>query len=242
MRDDDNLERRLESWLEATAKPMPPEVLEDVMSTVSRVRPAGVQARFGSGRRWQLAAGLVVAVVLAVGIGAALRMPAGPGGPTSTPQDPPGSAGAAPATAPASAAAGASAPATATPGAWHRNNYNAGVERLACQEGVGIWTCEYIVSDGTGSFLGQLVTDSWTCPVWFANAICDDVTAVYRGYFEIANPAGGATPEVIRQEYVITEVDGQPVLQLYWTDRFVCPWYRTLEAAMAADYVCVFAP
>jgi hypothetical protein len=44
------------------------------------------------------------------------------------------------------------------------------------------------------------------------------------------------------QDYLITDVDGQAVLQLYWVDRFACPWYRTFEDALAADFNCVFAP
>lgn len=152
--------------------------------------------------------------------------------------------------APALLALAISAPTmAAVPGAqdaeWHRNNYNAGEERLVCQEGTGFWTCDYLVPDGTGSFIGQLATESWTCPEWFPRTICDNVTAVYRGYFAIDEPPDGRpseTPEIVPQEYVITKVDGQQVLQLYWIDRFVCPWYRTFEAALASDYECVVTP
>ena len=231
MSGDDNLERRLEAWLEATARPMPPELLDDVVTSVSRARPNGVRARFPSGRPWRLVTGALAVVILAIGIGAALRLPIGPGS-SSTPAPP----------SPIGSDVASAAP---TIGAWHRNNYNAGEEKLACDEGPDIWTCDYTVPDGTGSFIGQVVTESWTCPAWFPGTICDNVTAVYRGYFAIDEPPDGQateTPEIVRQEYVITSVGGQPVLQLYWVDRFVCPWYRTMEAALAADYNCVIAP
>ena len=135
----------------------------------------------------------------------------------------------------------------ATPGSqqgeWHRNNYNAGEEILTCREGASSWTCTYRIPDGTGWFSGTNITDSWTCPAWFPGEICDNVEAVYHGRFLFvpAGSAGEGPPAVISQDFVITDVDGQAVLQLYWVDRFVCPWYRTHEAAYAADFNCTFA-
>jgi hypothetical protein len=128
-------------------------------------------------------------------------------------------------------------------GQWHRNNYNQGEEQLVCREATPSWTCNYQVPDGTGWFSGPNVSASWTCPEWFPSTICDNVTAVYHG--RAVYVPDGASPgpaAVVSQDYVITEVDGQPVLQLYWVDQFVCPWYRTFEEALAADYNCVFAP
>jgi hypothetical protein len=231
MSGDDNLERRLEAWLAETARPMPPELFEDVVTSASRAGRNGVRARFPSGGRWRLVTGALAVAILVVGIGAALRLPFEPS-PGSTP-------------APPSSLGSDATPTAPGLGAWHRNNYNAGEEQLVCQEGEDIWTCDYTVPDGTGSFIGQVVTESWTCPNWFPRSICDNVTAVYRGYFAVDEPPEGqpaATPEIVRQEYVITTVGGQQVLQLYWVDRFVCPWYRTMEAALAADYNCVMAP
>jgi hypothetical protein len=138
--------------------------------------------------------------------------------------------------------------AAATPGAmngaWHRNNYNAGEERLFCREATPSWTCTYQVPDATGWFSGRNVTASWTCPEWFPATICDNVTAVYHGvavYVPTGEPPSGPSFKVI-QDYVITEVEGRAVLQLSWVDRFVCPWYRTFEEALANDFNCVFAP
>ena len=150
--------------------------------------------------------------------------------------------------APALLALAISAPTmAAVPGAqdaeWHRNNYNAGEEQLTCREAVASWTCTYRIPDGTGWFSGRDVTTTWSCPAWFPGSICENVVAVYRGTFVLV-PEGGASSGpsfLVRQEYVITDVAGQQVLQLYWTDRFVCPWYRTFEEALAADFNCVFA-
>jgi hypothetical protein len=128
-------------------------------------------------------------------------------------------------------------------GEWHRNNYNAGEEVLLCRESTPSWTCTYRVPDGTGWFSGQDITASWTCPEWFPSTMCDNVTAVYHGR-TVYLPVGGSSGDsfIVKQDYVVTEVEGQAVLQLYWIDRFVCPWYRTYDEALAADFNCTFAP
>jgi hypothetical protein len=141
-----------------------------------------------------------------------------------------------------------SAPAVAAPAAqdaeWHRNNYNAGEEVLTCREAAPSWTCTYHVPDATGWFSGRNVTGSWICPGWFPSAICDNVEAVYQGVAVYGPPDGRVSGPtfMVSEDYVLTRVDGQPVLQLYWVDRFVCPWYRTSEEAFAADFNCIFAP
>jgi hypothetical protein len=129
-------------------------------------------------------------------------------------------------------------------GEWHRNNYNVGEELLTCREGTASWTCTYLVPNGTGWFSGRNVSDSWTCPEWFPSTICDNVVAVYHGravYVPVGGTSSGPT-FLVNEDYVITNIDGQPVLQLYWVDRFVCPWYRTFEQALANDFTCAFAP
>ncbi len=45
-----------------------------------------------------------------------------------------------------------------------------------------------------------------------------------------------------RQEYIVTNVGGQEILQQYFVDMFYCPWFRTWEEALAADFNCTFAP
>jgi hypothetical protein len=129
-------------------------------------------------------------------------------------------------------------------GEWHRNNYNAGEEQLFCRESAPSWTCRYDVPDGTGWFTGRNVTSSWTCPEWFPDTICDNVTAVYEGT-AVYLPSDRLASDhsfMVPEAYVVTEVEGTPVLQLYWVDRFVCPWYRTYDEALAHDFECVFGP
>ena len=143
------------------------------------------------------------------------------------------------------ASVGPASAAAPTLGQWHRNNYNTGHERLTCREAAPSWTCFYesdIPEAGTtGWFSGRNVTDSWTCPDWFPSDICDNVTAVYEGV-AVYIPSVGGHAFTVRQHYIVTDLEGQAVLQLYWDDQFVCPWYRTFEEALAADFNCVFAP
>lgn len=229
---DDDLERRLEGWLADTARPMPAELFDDIVAAAPRVARAGVRAEFPSGGRWRLAIGALVAVVVvAIGVGVVGRLPLAPGASPSPPPGPSASETPAPSASPFT-------------GEWHRNNYTAGEERLLCTEAPASWTCNYQVPDGSGWFSGQNATDSWACPTWFPSGICEDVVAVYHGAFVLLPPEGETSGpnSVISQDYVITDVDGQQVLQLYWVDQFVCPWYRTYEEALAKEFVCWFAP
>jgi hypothetical protein len=114
-------------------------------------------------------------------------------------------------------------------------------ERLTCfEQGTNV-RCLYdkLPEEGfhfdetTGMFRGHDITDRWTCPDWFDPAVCEGVTAVYAGpatYF----PEDGR-PFTIRQEYVLTEVEGQPVLYQHWVGAFACPWYETFAEATAAN-------
>jgi hypothetical protein len=130
---------------------------------------------------------------------------------------------------------------------WQRNNYGAEHERLTCREADASWTCSYdkVPTDGfswddrSGTFSGRNVTATWSCPEWFDSAVCDSVIAVYRGMATYTG--GGQRPFTTLQEYVVTTSGGQDVLYVYWVDRFYCPWYRTFDEALAADYACVIA-
>jgi hypothetical protein len=138
--------------------------------------------------------------------------------------------------------------AAASVGYWHRNNYGTEHERLTCREAVASWTCFYDKvpeegfswDDRTGRFTGRNVTESWSCPTWFDSTVCDNVVAVYRGIETFTG--GGQHPITAVQEYVVTEVNGQAILYVYWVDSFYCPWFRTFDEALAADYNCTFAP
>lgn len=136
----------------------------------------------------------------------------------------------------------------ASRGEWHRNNYGSGHERLVCREATPSWTCVYDNvpepglewGDTVGYFTGHNVTNSWSCPTWFDPSVCDNVVAVYRGLATYT--ARGNQPVQFLQEYIVTTVGGQEILQQYFVDRFYCPWFRTYEEALAADYNCTFAP
>lgn len=143
---------------------------------------------------------------------------------------------------------GSATAAAVSAGTWHRNNYGTEHERLTCREAVTTWTCFYDKvpeegfswDDRTARFTGRNVTDSWSCPTWFDSAVCDNVVAVYRGIETFVG--GGQHPITAAQEYVVTEVNGQLILYVYWVDNFYCPWFRTFDEALAADYTCTFAP
>ena len=126
---------------------------------------------------------------------------------------------------------------------WHRDNYGAGHERLTCNEGATAWTCFYendVVATTTGGFSGRNVTSSWSCPDWFSSEVCDNVVAVYQGANTYIPPVGEARPFRIAQDYVVTNVDGQDILYLYWHDSFYCPWFRTFQEALDAPFECTF--
>jgi len=140
--------------------------------------------------------------------------------------------------------------------AWHRLNpggdqASSEHERLTCREGATSWSCVYdkLADPGfswnatTGRFAGRDVTSSWTCPDWFPSEACTGVVQVLRGT-AVFLPDGGR-PFTVGQEYIVTNVGGDEVLFVHWIDRFVCPWYRTFDEALAAnptfEFDCTFA-
>ena len=133
-------------------------------------------------------------------------------------------------------------------GEWHRNNYGFGHERLMCLEATPSWSCVYDnvpepglpASDSVAHFTGRNVSDSWSCPTWFDATVCDNVVAVYRGVATYTS--SGNHPGTFHQEYIVTNVGGQEILQQYFVDLFYCPWFRTWDEALAADFECTFAP
>lgn len=141
------------------------------------------------------------------------------------------------------------APATAAPiaGEWHRlnpaqDNPAPEHERFICAEGQ-VWRCSYDkVAEPTlhanstvARFVGHTVTSSWECPDWFAEH-CDDVVEVVAGKAHVTLDDG--TRFTLREEFIVTEVDGQEVLWAYIVDFGVAvPWYRTFdEAVLAAGF------
>ena len=101
------------------------------------------------------------------------------------------------------------------------------------------------IDETTGAFRGHDITDRWECPDWFDAEICENVTAVYAGPATYYPDSG--TPFTVKQQYVFTDLSGQPVLIQYWPAfGFACPWFETFAEAMAAnptgDFDCMFAP
>jgi hypothetical protein len=149
---------------------------------------------------------------------------------------------------------GAGASAAAPFGQWHRLNPGTQDEheRLRCVETVAHWTCAYDklpepgfhIDSTVGMFQGKNVTSAWACPEWFPAEICDNVVAVYEGPATYFLDGGGKFR--VDEDYVITDMGGQPVLIQYWIDQFACPWFRTFDEAVAANpgsvFDCIFAP
>lgn len=118
---------------------------------------------------------------------------------------------------------------------------NSAHERLSCREAAPDWSCDYdqvpdsgfAWSSATGTFTGGNVTAHWTCPDWFGQ-VCVHVVAVYQGVGVFDHPVGH--PSTFRQEYVVTNINGQAILFVHFVDLgFACPWFRTFAEALAAN-------
>ena len=150
------------------------------------------------------------------------------------------------------------ASAQSIPTQWHRINpatttQAAEHERQTCAFPHKAAVCAYFKAhspgyhwDSTvGLYRGHKTTSSWTCPNWFPTTICDNVVKVYSGWSVYVPAKSG--PVLFSLDYIFTNVNGVPILQLYWRDQgFVCPWYTSFAAAKAANpsgtMDCVFAP
>jgi hypothetical protein len=150
----------------------------------------------------------------------------------------------------------ATATAQTHPMRWHRLNPGDPPEheRLSCLYAGDTVRCRYdklperdlgFHWDRTrGVFTGTDVTESWECPEWFPESICDSVVSVATGegtYFP-----EGSDPFTVGEDLIITSTDEGQILWVYWHDQFVCPWFPTFEEAIAAnpsgESDCVFAP
>lgn len=127
---------------------------------------------------------------------------------------------------------------------WHRLNTNLPSnppehERLTCAHGSVVWLCRYDKvrqtalnfqwNSTTGYFAGRDITASWSCPDWFPSTICANATRVVEGTF-LYLPAV-AQPFTVLTDLVFTS--GR--LHVYWVNQFVCPWFPTFAAALAAN-------
>jgi len=145
---------------------------------------------------------------------------------------------------------GSAAASTGVGHQWHRDNYGASHEVLSCVEGAHAWACLYGDTDNDqtlGVFTGRNITDEWSCPQWFESTICDPtiLVAVYEGVATyLPSPGEGGHAAKIRELYVVTNVNGQDILYVYWLDShvgpFYCPWFRTFQEALDAPFECTF--
>ena len=148
-------------------------------------------------------------------------------------------------------------------GTWHRLSEDRSHpapehERLACwrvsddNEGGGggdwfdqlPWRCHYdkVKESGLnfywntnqGFFRGADVTAGWACPAWFPTGICQHVTRVVEGVIVFVDP-GVHKPFPVLVDLVVTQTQASQILQLYWVNQFVCPWYRTFAEALSAN-------
>lgn len=142
-------------------------------------------------------------------------------------------------------------------GRWHRLNTSPSAEHevLSCRE-TQLWYCRYDKQpepdldyvhppDETfGLFEGQETTSSWDCPDWFPRQICSKATFVVKGEMIFRTP--GSDDYAVNEELIVTDSGSGQVLYVYWIDQFVCPWYRSFDAALAANPEltpdCNFAP
>ena len=142
------------------------------------------------------------------------------------------------------------APASAAPPQaeiWHRLNPETEDsapehERLQCLPGVQ-WVCRYDKLPGAGlnwdrtigMFHGRdFPFTQADCPEWFPTEICEAADRVIAGWITYAIDEGGA----FKTGHALIFTDGVDVapLYVYWFDvGFVCPWYESFEAAMAAN-------
>ena len=97
-----------------------------------------------------------------------------------------------------------------------------------------------------GTFHGVDITDSWECPGWFDAALCSGTEQVIGG--QIVFVRGGGPALRVTNELILTDGIGDPApLYIYWPEAgFVCPWYGTFAAALAANsgfaFDCDLAP
>jgi hypothetical protein len=145
--------------------------------------------------------------------------------------------------------AGASGPLTVV-GKWDRLNPGSGDnlpehEALTCG-GDQFWLCRYDVRPEPqlgyvqppgsiyGIFTGQERLSSWVRPEWFTEDIPEEVISVIGG--EMNYYVDGNSILFVYADLIVTETpEGNQVLYFYWVDQFVCPWYRSFDAALEAN-------
>jgi hypothetical protein len=152
------------------------------------------------------------------------------------------------------AGAGATASASPLAGEWHRlNSANAARtgpehELLRCVQNAGTanpWRCRYSKApeptlnfawnNNYGVLMGRDVTSTWSCPSWFPAGVCANVVSVIEGTMTFIDPDTHNPPLNVAEDLVVAQSSGRQVLYNYWIGRFVCPWFRSFDEALAAN-------
>jgi hypothetical protein len=132
---------------------------------------------------------------------------------------------------------------------WHRlnpdqSNLAPNHERLTCSQLGQHWSCAYFLDaepglnfdwDSTvGQFAGHDVTESWICPTWLPDSVCQNVTAVVQGKFKFTFADGSRFST--RAELVVSGTGSDRTLYLDFVEfGFACPWYLTFADALEAN-------
>jgi hypothetical protein len=125
-------------------------------------------------------------------------------------------------------------------------------ELLRCIQTNGtasLWLCRYrkapepalnlTWNNNFGVFAGSDVTSTWTCPAWFAADICANAVEVVEGTMTFTDPDTHQPPFSVLIDLVVVQGTAGERLYNYWVDRFVCPWFRSFDEALAANPIAL---
>ena len=147
-------------------------------------------------------------------------------------------------------------------GQWHRLSVDRSHpapehELLRCVENNGAqagtssdtWFCRYSKApeptldlswnNNHGSLSGQDVTSTWVCPAWFPGGTCPNVVQVVEGTMTFVDPSAHQPPFSVLVDLVVVQTPAGERLYNYWVNRFVCPWFRTFDEAVAANPIAL---
>jgi hypothetical protein len=149
--------------------------------------------------------------------------------------------------------AGASDSSAPLSGEWHRLSVDRSHpapehELLRCVRNNGTtdpWLCRYrkapeptlnlTWNNNFGVMSGRDITSSWTCPAWFPAGICANVVSVVEGTMNFTDPNTHQPPLSVLTDLVVVQTGAGQRLYDYWVNRFVCPWFRSFDEAIAAN-------
>jgi hypothetical protein len=111
------------------------------------------------------------------------------------------------------------------------------------------WLCRYrkapepalnlTWNNNFGVLTGDDVTSTWACPGWFAAEICANTLQVVEGVMTFTDPDTHQPPFAVLVDLVVVQTAGGERLYDYWVGRFVCPWFRSFDEALAANPIAL---